>query len=1034
MEELLIPIQPVAQPILCSPFVEPDRHWHYDRDHHRHIQADGRRPSRYWHQGNTTGSRQRNLFIEEDEDDLPLVNMLRANVADWRRNGYPHVTAVTRQLLLHWSREDRTRRLFFCQREAVETIIYLTEVMEPGHRVRHPQDAQGRPLQQTPWLRSEEFQAMLKGETWRYAPELMTVPPSILDQPNEPGLAALRRYGCKMATGSGKTVVMAMLISWTLCNRARAPRSERFPGAVYVACPNLTIKDRLQVLRPDRADNYYQKFDLVPSALMPELRKGKVKIDNWHQLALESGSVEGGVSYRVVDKGVEDADTFARRFLGDLHGRGPILVLNDEAHHAYRPAPYTGESPLSADEKADLEEATQWVQGLDRLNQAVGVRFCVDLSATPFYLKGSGRIEGSPFPWLVSDFGLVDAIESGITKIPRLPVADNTGNSDENGKPDPKYFRLWERIREGLKAGEKLSGGKPKPAVVWREAEGALKTLADQWQERFGLFENATPGQEKVPPVLIVVCDNTDIAQLFFERISGETEIQAPEPDEDEEAPKRSKKKRSVAYGPSSLDPAFANTSERRVTIRIDSKLLAEAESSTGGGRKEAGEELRRIVSTVGVRGEPGEHVRCVVSVQMLSEGWDANTVTNILGLRAFGSQLLCEQVVGRGLRRMDYEPYRDEQGRLMLHEEYVDVYGVPFSVIPFKGRPTNKPTGGDDKPRNHVKADPGREDFEIEFPNVEGYAFALRRNIIKADVSAMEPLSLEPMEEPTAVFVAPQVGYSEGTPSGYGLFSAVPQDRKHYYQSTHLQTLEFELARRIVWSLLEGMGDKRFTKQTQGRQQLFPQVLRLVKDYTATKVVWNGCERAELGLDRYMTRLTDRFLDAIEPDEGRGEDALVPILNRFQPRGSTARVDFKTIKPCHPTEASHIDHVALDTKQWEQSASFTLEWAAKNGILRCYARNERLEFNIPYDYQGLPHSYQPDFLVQLENAPRRTVILEIKGQEDDQDRAKHEAAHQWVRAVNRWGELGQWAFLVCHKPEEVLPKIKGIKDMDWRM
>lgn len=1014
-EPAALPIQPVAEPILCSPYVEPDRHWQYDRETHHHVEASGRRPSRYWHQGSLTGSKQRSLFMEEDEDDLPLVNLLRANVRDWRREGYPHVTAITRQLLLHWAREDRARRLFFCQLEAVETIIYLTEVLEQNQRVRHPQDAQGRPVKGE-WLRPEDFQALMRGVAPRFA-EGLTVPPGLLDLPSEPGLKALRRYGSKMATGSGKTVVMAMLITWTLCNRSRMPNSERFPGAVFVACPNLTIKERLQVLRPDHAKNYYQAFDLVPAALMPDLRKGRVKVDNWHQLGLESPHAEAGATFRVVDKGVEDPDTFARRFLGDLYGRGPILVMNDEAHHAYRPAPVPEGERLSAEEKADLEEATLWVQGLDRLNQSVGIRFCVDLSATPFYLKGSGHIEGSPFPWLVSDFGLVDAIESGITKIPRLPVADTTG------RPDPKYFRLWEQIREGLKPGQKLSGGKPKPEVVWKEAEGALLTLSGQWLERFQQMEAAAPGQEKVPPVLIVVCDNTDIAQLFFERISGESVLPSAEPDEDEEAPRQARKKRAVAYGPSALNEVFANTETRRATLRIDSRLLAEAENGTGS-RKEAAEELRRIVSTVGVKGEPGEQVRCVVSVQMLSEGWDANSVTHILGLRAFGSQLLCEQVVGRGLRRMDYTPYRDADGRWKLHEEYVDVYGVPFSVIPFKGRPINKPAP-EDKPKNHVKALPERQGFEIEFPNVEGYAFDLKRNVIKADVAAMEPLALEPMQEPTAVFVAPQVGYAEGNPSGLGQFPAQEQNREQYYERTHLQTLEFELGRRIVSGLLEGKGDHRLSARTQGRQQLFPQVLRLVKSYTASKVQWNGCHPAELGLERYMGRLVGRFLDAIEPDEGRGEEALVPILNRYQSKGSTARVDFKTTKPCKATVASHINLAAMDTVQWEQSAAFALEQAALAGLIRCYARNERLEFNIPYEYDGLGHSYQPDFLIQV--APGRTLILEIKGEEDDVDRAKHEAAHCWVRAVNRWGEMGQWDFLVCRNVETLAIDLRGV-------
>lgn len=555
---------------------------------------------------------------------------------------------------------------------------------------------------------------------------------------------------------------------------------------------------------------------------------------------------------------------------------------------------------------------------------------------------------------------------------------------------------------------------------MWKEAEGALRTLADQWLERFQRMEGATPGQEKLPPVLILVCDNTDLAQLFYEKISGETVLKEVETDdEDDEVSKRGKKKRRVAYGPSSLGEAFANTEQRRATLRIDSKLLAEAETATGG-RREAAEELRKIVATVGKKGESGEQVRCVVSVQMLSEGWDANSVTHILGLRAFGSQLLCEQVVGRGLRRMDYAPYRDAAGKWKLHEEYVDVYGVPFSVIPFKGRPISK-AAPEDKPRNHVKALPERAGFEIQFPNVESYAFELKRNCIRADVAAMEPLALQPLEEPTAVFVAPQVGYSEGNPSGLGQFPVQEQTREHYYATTHLQTLEFELARRIVSGLLEGQGDPRLSARTQGRQQLFPQVLRLVKAYTATKVQWNGCHPAELGLECYTGRLIELFLAAIEPDESKGEESLVPILNRYQPKGSTARVDFKTTKPCKDTPHSHLNQAALDTAQWEQSAVFFLEQAAMAGHIHCYVRNERLEFNIPYEYEGLSHGYQPDFLAQLE--PGRMLILEIKGEEDEVDHAKHEAARRWVRAVNRWGEMGRWAFAVCKNP----PGIPGL-------
>jgi len=382
----------------------------------------------------------------------------------------------------------------------------------------------------------------------------------------------------------------------------------------------------------------------------------------------------------------------------------------------------------------EVKEATVWVEGLDKLNnsnphgpKARGISLCVDLSATPFYISGSGHPEGRPFPWLVSDFGLVDAIESGIVKIPRMPVMDVTG------LPDPKYFKLWETIRSRLQPVDFLPGKarRPKPAVVYREAEGALQQLAGQWKERFEYVESATPGQEHVPPVMIVVCDNTDIAELVYQKISGETQVelvtQADIEDEDEEeAPAKGKRKAKAkwitSYGHSEVLPHFENTESRKHTIRIDTKLLAEAESGDPKkGKKDFAEELRQVVATVGKPGQPGEHVRCVVSVGMLTEGWDANNVTHILGIRAFGSQLLCEQVVGRGLRRMDYTPTKTDDGKELLTEEYVDVYGIPFSVIPFKGRVVTA-SATEDKPKQHVMALPERKAMEIQFPVVEGY------------------------------------------------------------------------------------------------------------------------------------------------------------------------------------------------------------------------------------------------------------------------------------------------------------------------
>lgn len=1041
-----IPIQPVERPILCSPYKEPDQHWKYDTQTGAARKEPGRRPASYWYKTERTGSAQLSLLAQEQQDDLPLPNLLREDVKRWRESDYRGATPATKELLRHWSREDRERRLFFCQREAVETLIYLAEIRFNARTSR---------LRFTPKVSDEDLGRLLRGERPGAAfglPADATFWPSLIDRPADAALPPLRRLCAKLATGSGKTLVAAMLIAWSLVNRGISPESREYPDVVLVCAPNLTVKERLAVLRPEAAGNYYDAFDLVPSKWRPLLARGTVIIENWHRLAPESPHKEGDKTHAVVDKGEETPADFLRRILRDKADRLPILVINDEGHHCWRPAPgaATG-AGLTGEEKGEFEEeakeATVWISGLDRLNAAGGERpgiaFVVDLSATPFRIKGSGYPEGQPFPWIVSDFGLVDAIESGITKIPRLPVQDTTG------RPDPRYFRLWDAIRDGLQPGEKLPGrqGKPKPEVVWREAQGALVQIMGQWKERFELIQAAQPGADRTPPCLIIVCDNTDIAEEFYRRISGERviettteaeveEVLGEENDEEdtEETPKRKGKKAKtrIAYGHGEVFPElFANTPERQYTIRIDSKLLAQAEAGEGAKKKaDAAEELRRVVATVGKPGEPGEHVRCVVSVSMLTEGWDANTVTQILGLRAFTSQLLCEQVVGRGLRRMDYRP---DPATGLLAEEYCDVYGVPFSVIPFRGRPVNRPEP-DDAPPNLVKALPERAAMEMRFPVVEGYAFALKRNLIRCDVGAMERLRIEPSEEPTGTFVRPQVGVKVGgglaeEPSPFGFDE---QDRAAFYASVHPQTILFQAAQRIVDELTtagtaQHMGQKRRVFALQSRHALFPQVFRVVEEYVRRKVDFNGAPPQELGLEKYLRQLVERVRDAIEPDDSAGEPPLLPLLNRTREIASTAGVEFRTKRPVFATQSSHISHVVADTQQWEQSAAYRLEEAVRQGLVRFYARNEGLGLTIPYEFFGVDHAYEPDFIVRMatpEGKPDLTLILEIKGREDKQSAAKHDGAKRWVRAVNAWGKLGRWDFHVCRNPQTLVKEL----------
>ncbi len=980
MNQNNIPIQPVEQPILCSPYDEPDNHWIYDTNTGEAVINPGRRDAGYWYKTKRTGSAQLSLFQEEERDDLPLVNALRADVKRWRETNYRNATVVTRELLRHWARDDLLRRLFFCQREAVETIIYLVEIRQGGKRL---------------------------GFNPTFTDEDLT---KLVDTPNEPGIPDLIRYGCKMATGSGKTVVMAMLIVWAFCNRGKLPSDERFPHAALIVCPNLTIKKRLQVLRPEDMDNYYDAFELIPTKLRPLLNTGKVLITNWHQFKSEEEDYENGQRYKVVNKGEETPDAFAKRVLGELYDRAPIMVLNDEGHHAYRPAPTT--ERLSADIKEERRGATVWVSGLDKFNQSCGVKFCVDLSATPFYIQGSGHDEGTPFPWLVSDFGLVDAIESGITKIPRLPVSDTTG------RPEPKYFRLWKSINDEISPAERLSNKKPKPEAVYREVEDALNTIASQWKERFEYIQEASDDQDKTPPVLIIVCDNTNIAEHIYRMISGEREVEVPD--------EKGKIKIQVEYERGKVFPnLLGNNHGITRTIQFDSKVLDAVDSDDPTkSRSQAAEELREVVATIGKKGKPGAHIRCVVSVAMLNEGWDANNVTHILGIRAFGSQLLCEQVVGRGLRRINYTP-DPETGHLT--PEYADVYGIPFSVIPFKGRKTKKREEGD-KPVNHVRAMPGREDYEIRFPIVERYSFALEKNDIKADIESMDKLWLEPEYTPTAVFLEAAAGYQVGNISTLRPGNFVKQTRDQYYQQTHLQTIKFEIAKQIVFKLV---GDRRNAPDPASnpelrlisRHRLFPQVFSLVDNYIETKVDFRDCHPCELGHERYVMSIVDRLMTAIRPDKTQGEVPLMPLLNRYKPIGTSADVNFFTKRPCHGTLRSQVNLVVLDTMTWERSACFYLE---ASDVVKYFVRNDRLGLSIPYQHREVTHSYEPDFIVRLVDGTN--VLLETKGYKRQLESLKSEAARRWVAAVNNWNrerlgdeeQQGKWVFHVCEDPQRL--------------
>ena len=369
--------------VICKPYEEPKHHWLYDRETREFSYEPGRRPAGYLKATpNYKGFDDPGIFVE-----LPLVNKIRSRVKAWEDAGYPGVTSITRRLLEYWTdpEESGERDFFFCQLEAAKTLIWLTEAPHS--------DKVG-----------------------------LDIPGDGCDFP---------RLCAKMATGTGKTVVMAMVIAWQILNKATFPQDVRFSKNVLVVAPGLTVRNRLSVLQPSADGNFYEGFRIVPPGLMGKLRQGKVQVCNWHALNWETQ--EQVDRRRSVDKrGAKSDAAYAKEVLGELSNARNLLVINDEAHHAWRmPA---GASTRGID-RNELDQATRWIGGLDRIHRARGILSCYDFSATPFVPSGGSAAEENLFSWVVSDFGLNDAIESGLVKTPRVVVRDDAG-------PRPQHLQI----------------------------------------------------------------------------------------------------------------------------------------------------------------------------------------------------------------------------------------------------------------------------------------------------------------------------------------------------------------------------------------------------------------------------------------------------------------------------------------------------------------------------------------------------------------------------------------------------------------
>jgi type III restriction enzyme len=966
----------IENPIINSPFREPDKQFAFDDNGITNQVISGRRRSSYFipiagAKKSKTGQQMFDTEWTRDRiEENKFINSVRDKVRAWRDGGYLGVTPVTKQLLTYWNNPDRERKLFFCQIEALETIIYVTEVSKSYG------DA---------WIQND------------------------LKEANTLSNPGLERMAMKMATGSGKTVVMAMIIAWHTLNKKAAPTDARFGDAFLIVTPGITIRDRLRVLLPSEENNYYRERDIVPVQLFSELLQAQILITNFHAFQLRDKLKTGKLNKAILrTDGLETPDEMVKRVCRILGNKKNLIVINDEAHHCYRRKPDEIDESLTTEEKNEVkardEEAKIWISGIEAVKKKLGVRGVYDLSATPFFLKGSGYPEGTLFPWVVSDFSLIDAIESGIVKVPRVPISDDSAIGEQ-----PTYRDLWLRIKDNLpKKGRKTEQSGDEP-VLPVELEGALRSLYGNYEKYFQWWANNPDAKAKgiTAPVFIVVCNNTNVSKMVFDyiagwekQIDGEVFVQAGKLEafrNDDGRGAWNNSPYSILVDSSQLESGDALSEDFKRIASNEIEDFKQEYSRRVGGRDVSSisdaEILREVMNTVGKSGKLGENIRCVVSVSMLTEGWDANTVTHVLGVRAFSTQLLCEQVVGRALRRRSYVV--NEQG--FFDPEYAEVYGVPFSFIPMSG------SGVDVKPGNmptRVRALESRSELRIEFPHVLGYRYDFGADVLTAKFDEDSIMPLSSLDLPTRTESAPIVGES------------TIHDLDDF-KNRRLNEVIFTIAKEVL---------EKYFRDEEGKQKpwLFPQILQITKDWMESCLVLKDNTFPQMLLITRWTRMASEKIYRSIVASTEGQSKLKPVLRSFETVGSTDYVDFDTTKPVYVTaeDKSHISHVVADTESWEQKMASVLEEMPE---VISYVKNQSLGFSIPYVLEGDERSYLPDFIVRMKTPNSEEIlnlVLEVSGEKRKDKAAKVETAKNlWVPAVNNNGAFGKWAFIEITDP-----------------
>lgn len=1017
-------------PILNNPYAEPLLH--YDTDSEGSLDYTKIRTGRRIFKAEsavipTRQTGQKEIFGWNDDAGeflTHIINLCRKEVGIWRISNYPNTTRVSKELLTFWFNNPErivTKKLFFAQQEAVETAIWLNEVAEKSNSGQHILNI------------------------LRYAHQ--TVSNDTTDQ--------LPRIAFKMATGSGKTVVMACLICYHYFNRQEYRNDTRFADYFLIVAPGVTIKSRLGVLfvdtknkNPKDIEDYYRVRALIPANMEHRLENlnARLVITNYHTFepkilqGNKRSPFDGKVNLKgdKVDTGnKEDFSQVVKRTLGKFKSGSRVLILNDEAHHCYLPK---SKSKTTDNEEADENaRAAVWFSGLREIAKKFKVQSVYDLSATPYYLTGSGYTPYSLFPWVVSDFGLIEAIESGLVKIPFLPESDNTQELSM-----PVLRNLYDHVKDQLpKKGQRTKKSEA-------AAEGAkyiekqpqlpsiVKGALDQFYNHYVEYYNGIRKQKEekanifsAPPVFIAVCNNTSVSKEVYKYIAGYEY-------EDSEGNK------VMIHGAKELfsnyDFATNKPLKRPPTLLIDSDALENGEQINDEFKKiftseieefkrdyarmhgqgstdkiSDAEILREVVNTVGQQGKLGSHIRCVVSVSMLTEGWDANTVTHILGLRAFGSQLLCEQVAGRALRRMSYflQGY-DKDGnatsdkrKIVIEKfppEYAHIIGVPFTM--FKGGESEPPPTPIDL--THINAIPERQkEMEIEFPNVVGYRIENIDDAIKYDFKNIENYEIRGDLMPIKTKMS-------------SAFSEAEIDLE-------IQSVLEKRDTEIIWWLTKELINFHFSdEESNPKFQKFNKLKKVVEEWYNEKLIL-----LNISDERYKRliffeepkKIVDHISRGINPEKNTSE-YIRPVFNYYNKFSSTKYVNGNTIKDVYPTQKSHVNFVVMDS-DWEGICAKTLE---EIGTVETYVKNQFLGFAIPYVKDGKDRQYFTDFIarVKCKDGIRRNLMIEISGMSKDKAEKKWFVENRWIPAVNALKdkyEYPEWHFI------EIANDIRNIKN-----